>query len=99
MVEDGIGIITNLPKACAIASTARRAVCSYPILTYTVMATIIIIVSQPATHARMANAWRGVIDGAYTLGKGLSRMAQMRRNIPHGVATIMQRLASHYGPH
>eukprot|EP00965_Chrysotila_dentata_P080153 2644670-Pleurochrysis_carterae.AAC.1 len=39
LVEDGIGIITNLPKARAVASAARRFVCAYPILTYAAMAT------------------------------------------------------------
>eukprot|EP00965_Chrysotila_dentata_P039570 1315093-Pleurochrysis_carterae.AAC.1 len=57
------------------------------------MATITIISSQPATHARMANALRSATDGAYTLGKGLARMAQMRRNIPHGVETCSILLA------
>eukprot|EP00965_Chrysotila_dentata_P106801 3528299-Pleurochrysis_carterae.AAC.1 len=93
LVEDGIGVITNLPKARTIASAARRVVYSYPILTYVAMATIIIISSQPATHARMANAVRSAIDGAYTLGKWLALMAQMRRNIPHGVATCSILLA------
>eukprot|EP00965_Chrysotila_dentata_P094177 3113574-Pleurochrysis_carterae.AAC.1 len=41
----------------------------------------------------MANAWRSAIDGAYTLGKGLAHMAQMRRNIPHGVAACSVLLA------
>eukprot|EP00965_Chrysotila_dentata_P066169 2190405-Pleurochrysis_carterae.AAC.1 len=41
----------------------------------------------------MANAWKSAIDGAYTLGKGVARMAQMRRNIPNGVATCSVLLA------
>eukprot|EP00965_Chrysotila_dentata_P079524 2622342-Pleurochrysis_carterae.AAC.1 len=93
LVEDGIGVITYLPNTRAIASAARHVVCSYPTVTYVAMATIIIISLQPATQARMANAWRSTIDGAYTLGKGLARMTQMRRNIPHGVATCSILLA------
>eukprot|EP00965_Chrysotila_dentata_P079031 2606253-Pleurochrysis_carterae.AAC.1 len=72
IVEDGIEAITKLPKGRAFELAARRNVCSYPILIYAAKATLIIISSQLATHARMANAWRGATDGVYAVGKGLA---------------------------
>eukprot|EP00965_Chrysotila_dentata_P021838 723431-Pleurochrysis_carterae.AAC.1 len=52
LFDGGIGAILGFQKARAFAATARRAVCTYPILTYTIMAIIIVASSQPATHAR-----------------------------------------------
>eukprot|EP00965_Chrysotila_dentata_P142614 4713939-Pleurochrysis_carterae.AAC.1 len=69
----GIGAILGFQKARAFAAIARRAVCTYPILTYTIMAIIIVASSQPATHAQVASAWRSAADGAYALGRGIAR--------------------------
>eukprot|EP00965_Chrysotila_dentata_P076204 2517079-Pleurochrysis_carterae.AAC.1 len=74
LTDGGIGAILGIQKASrAFAATARRAVCTYPILTYTVMAIIIVASSQPATHARVASAWRSTTEGAYALGRGITR--------------------------
>eukprot|EP00965_Chrysotila_dentata_P073870 2440191-Pleurochrysis_carterae.AAC.1 len=51
------------------------------------MATVILLSAQPTTHARLANLWRTVWEGAKAIGRGIGRAAEARRNLPHGLAT------------
>eukprot|EP00965_Chrysotila_dentata_P047055 1562200-Pleurochrysis_carterae.AAC.1 len=51
------------------------------------MATVILLSAQPTTHARLANMWRTVWEGAQAIGRGICRAAEARRNLPHGLAT------------
>eukprot|EP00965_Chrysotila_dentata_P022594 748069-Pleurochrysis_carterae.AAC.2 len=44
----------------------RRIVKDYPIITYLVMAVIVITSSQPSTHARIVDAWRHFAKGLHS---------------------------------
>eukprot|EP00965_Chrysotila_dentata_P013703 453670-Pleurochrysis_carterae.AAC.1 len=62
-------------------------ICDHPLLSYTVIATVILLSAQPTTHACLANLWRTVWEGAQAIGRGIGRAAEARRSLPHGLAT------------
>eukprot|EP00965_Chrysotila_dentata_P029538 982070-Pleurochrysis_carterae.AAC.1 len=61
--DSGIGAYMVFAEAKAIATGARRAVCDYPLSTYATLASVILVASQPSTHACVAHAWRQMRAG------------------------------------
>eukprot|EP00965_Chrysotila_dentata_P034569 1151193-Pleurochrysis_carterae.AAC.1 len=49
--DGGIGNNMASAEAKAIATGVRRAMCDYPLSTYAALASVILVASQPSTHA------------------------------------------------
>eukprot|EP00965_Chrysotila_dentata_P209181 6185150-Pleurochrysis_carterae.AAC.4 len=86
--KSGLGATAAFQRTKVVtAGASRRMFCDHLLLSYTVMAAVILLSAQPTTHARLANLWRTVWEGAQVIGRGSGRAAEARRNLLHGLAT------------
>eukprot|EP00965_Chrysotila_dentata_P028811 957831-Pleurochrysis_carterae.AAC.1 len=58
---------------------------AYPLTTYLAMALVVIVSSQPSTHARIYDAYRATVETLSAFKRGIARAAALRRNLPHGL--------------
>eukprot|EP00965_Chrysotila_dentata_P160347 5294636-Pleurochrysis_carterae.AAC.2 len=49
------------------------------------MSLIVTTSSQPSTHARLADAWRRLVNGLHSIGRHIIRATEVRRYLAHGV--------------
>eukprot|EP00965_Chrysotila_dentata_P088978 2937435-Pleurochrysis_carterae.AAC.2 len=85
MPRTGIEIQKVYNKTMDCADEARRIMRVYPLTTYLVTALVVIISSQPSTHARVHGADRAILERLRAFKIGLARAAALRRNLPHGL--------------
>eukprot|EP00965_Chrysotila_dentata_P261239 6214190-Pleurochrysis_carterae.AAC.1 len=63
LAESELGATAAFQKTKVVTAGARRMICDHPLLSYNVMAAVVLLSSQPTTHARLANLWRAVWEG------------------------------------
>eukprot|EP00965_Chrysotila_dentata_P031862 1062448-Pleurochrysis_carterae.AAC.1 len=85
MPSTGIDIQEIYTKTSAHADEARRFMRAYPLTTYLAMALVVIVSSQPSTHARIHDTYRAALETLSAFKRGAARVAALRRNLPHGL--------------